>query len=194
MSDTTPDPERTVPIHAEAPGEPAPRPANPADPAPAPAPAPASAAVAEPVAPRRPGGRWRNRRVPVLIAAAAVLLGCLVGGGAVAIGAALLDHDRPGDVRMVDEDGRFDRGPGGPGHRGGPWERGERGERGHPRDRQPAPAPSGVPSAPAVPSPAVPSPAPATDPLRRPPHRWGRRGDAVRDTRQAQSPGGTSTG
>ncbi|MBJ7452591.1 MAG: anti-sigma factor [Blastococcus sp.] len=63
----------------------------------APAPVPAPAAVSAPPAPREaPGGTvvpFRSRRRPVLLAAAAVLAGAVVGAGAVAV------------VQSTDEDG-----------------------------------------------------------------------------------------
>jgi hypothetical protein len=103
--------------------------------------------VAVPVAPVRT--RWWNRRTPLLLTGAALLLGCVLGAGVAAVGALVIGGDHHGDGRGFsnrDErgDGRDDaRRPGRDGGR---------------RDR-PAPAPSVnapgtiAPSAPVVPSP-----------------------------------------
>jgi hypothetical protein len=77
--------------------------ATPIEPAPA---APASAATA-PV-PAAVQGRWYGRRLPLLVTAAALILGCLLGGGAVAIAAFAGDGnhgDGRGSHRSRDEHG-----------------------------------------------------------------------------------------
>lgn len=96
--------------------------------------------------------------MPLLLAAAALLLGCLLGAGAVAV-AAFVVGDHRGDGRRISDD--FGRGgePGPPGPRG-EWRRPHRGDdRGRPGPDPsipPAPppntAPGAVPSGPAAPA------------------------------------------
>jgi hypothetical protein len=84
MSDPTPrDTGETTPIE--------PAPAEPVAAAPAPAPV---------------RSRWYGRRTPLLIAGAALILGCLLGGSAVGLAALVVDnhgshnsHDERGDGR-----------------------------------------------------------------------------------------------
>jgi hypothetical protein len=101
--------------------------------------------VAAPVVVRE---RWYQRRVPLLVTAAVLLLGCVLGCGIAAVGALIIGHhgDRGGFSR-VDE-----RGPGGPG--GFPGDRrggfpGDGGPGRGPRQQAPQQAP-----APATPTPA----------------------------------------
>ena len=87
-------------------------------------------------------GLWFNRRVPLLIAGAALLLGCMLGGGVVAIGALVTDGDRGGHSSR---DGRADDNSGGARHKGN---RGGDGRTGNdqstppPSTSAPAPTPS----------------------------------------------------
>lgn len=119
--------------------------------APAPAPAATAATAAAPataVPPRRP---WRNRRVPILIAAATLLLGCFLGASAIALGAVIVNvgddrHDGPRISRDARE-GRV----------------GDREEWREHRDGRPAlpphrREPGGPPPGPASPAPAAPVP------------------------------------
>ncbi|GAA4587920.1 hypothetical protein BJY16_008382 [Actinoplanes octamycinicus] len=52
--------------------------------------------VGPPGGPARPAGSWRGRRVPLLATVAALLLGCVLGAGVTAIGAAVAGHHRGG--------------------------------------------------------------------------------------------------
>jgi len=134
---------------------------------PTPNPEPAAETAAEPVAATeqlatteqpRPGvsSRWRPWRIPLLIAAAALLLGCALGAGVVAVGAFLVgghgddrghSRDVGGNGRNGDQGTRDDmRGPG----------RGDHGDRTAPATPA-APAPSAVAPAPASTAPPAPA-------------------------------------
>ncbi|MEV4510629.1 hypothetical protein AB0K00_16870 [Dactylosporangium sp. NPDC049525] len=92
-----------------------------AEPAPAPAATPAAAAPAPappgPAGPGRPyttGERLRQSRVrvPVLVGAAGLVLGCCLGAGIVAAGVAVFgDHHRGDDRGRITRDDRGPRGP-----------------------------------------------------------------------------------
>jgi hypothetical protein len=186
MSDTKPlpnEPERpadpaaeaptvSTPAHAEpvwATETPAAAPAAPAEArAETPAEARAETPAAAPAPPFRvgpPRGRWRRSRVPVLVGAAGLVLGCCLGAGIVAAGVAVFgdghhgpDHRRVG-VDRGDRDerpggwGDRDERPGGDGRFGGGG--GMPGRPGQDGNRKPRPVPTATPPAP---SPAAPTP------------------------------------
>ncbi|SDT14525.1 hypothetical protein [Actinoplanes derwentensis] len=115
--------------------------------APEPAPTAPVAAAAVPAGPAV--SRWRGRRVPVLVAGAALVLGMVLGGGVVGAAALIGGHHGEDRGGHISREGR-------PGARGGDHARdGERGPRpggnrerdgrGPGRDGQDTPAP--VPSA-----------------------------------------------
>src|SRR3954454_19026361 len=122
MSDTSPRPDNPgeIPAQHTTPTEHA------ADAPPAAEPAGAGAG---PVAarPSRWGGSWRDRRIPLILIAAALLLGCVLGAGVVGVGALVIGHH--GDDRgYVNRDGRD--GPGiGPNRNGDGRGRDERPDR-----------------------------------------------------------------
>ena len=89
--------------------------------------------------------RVRSRRVPLLVAAAALLAGCVLGAGVVAAGAAVSHFGDRGDQGNSRFDGDLDRDrlPG-PGWDGWPGRRPE----GGPGGRVPGPPPSSVAPAP----------------------------------------------
>jgi len=179
MSDTKPlpdDPDRTAATPATpapaadppaaaagpVPGEPVwaaePAPAA-AAPPPAAPPPPAPAAPAVPAAPDRlhlAGQRLRHpgARVTLLVSAATLVLGCCLGAGMVAVGAAVLGHHDRGDDR-----GHFtrdERGPGGPaGRRDGDDRRIRPGDKFR---RQPSPATPPTPATPTTPASPAASP------------------------------------
>jgi hypothetical protein len=70
--------------------------ATPIEPAPAAAPTPAAPTPAAP-APAVAKAPWYGRRVPLLISGAALILGCLLGGGIVAIAAFAVGGDHGDD-------------------------------------------------------------------------------------------------
>jgi hypothetical protein len=113
--------------------------------------------VAAPVVVRE---RWYQRRVPLLVTAAVLLLGCVLGCGIAAVGALVIGHhgDR-GRFSRVD-----DRGPVGPGgYPGGDRRGGFPGDGGPgrgPREPQQQQPPQQAPT-PATPTPATPTPAPS---------------------------------
>ena len=137
MSDPTPPPDEID--HAAAQPEP-----------PAAHPAPPGTAYEPPAAQPRPaGGRWWNRRVPLLLTGAGLLLGCVLGAGVVAVGALAFGDGHGGGDRVNSHD-RGDAGHGGPGRSG----RGDGPE-------QPEPTTPATPSSPATPSaPATTAPSP----------------------------------
>jgi hypothetical protein len=145
--------ETTRPDNTDEPAtQPATQPA--AQPVAQPAAQPVAQPDAQPVAPVP--ARWWTRRVPLLIIAAALLLGCVLGAGVVAV-AALVVGDHHGDDRGYsnrDERG----GRPGPGN-WGPYQRG--GAPGGPgfRGGRPVPAP---PTAAATPSAGASAPASVT--------------------------------
>jgi hypothetical protein len=108
--------------------------------------------VAVPVAPVRT--RWWNRRTPLLLTGAALLLGCVLGAGVAAVGALVIGGDHHGDGRGFSN--RDERGDGPRGFRGRDDAHRPGGD--DRRDR-PAPAPSVsapgtiAPSASVVPTP-----------------------------------------
>ncbi|WP_327010282.1 hypothetical protein OHA72_25340 [Dactylosporangium sp. NBC_01737] len=150
---------------AEPAAEPAATPAaNPAADAPAATaaePAPAGPVWAAPAGPgrlRTAGGQLRQSRVrvPLLVGAATLVLGCCLGAGIVAAGVAVFgDHHRGDDRGRITRD---DRGPRGPVVRGD--ERGDDRKRIRPGDgfrKQPSPTPPATPPV----TPPAPSPSPS---------------------------------
>jgi hypothetical protein len=97
---------------------------------------PATAAAADPVLAKAP---WYGRRVPLLVSGAALILGCLLGGGVVAIAAFAVDGDH-GDDRgsHSNRDERAD----GRGNGGDNRHEQNRDGGGRNNDDQPNPAPS----------------------------------------------------
>jgi hypothetical protein len=169
-------PEQPTPAAAAAPGPaaetgPVPDPAaTPAAAETGPAPAPGQPTlVANPAAypppPRQPGAwsRMRSRRVPLLVAVATLLIGCIGGAGVVAVGAVIADLGGHGGGRHMSRDGGYgpgDRGfyPGNGRNDGGPFGSGGRNRRG----MMPAqPANPANPMNPASPAPASPAPTPS---------------------------------
>lgn len=155
MSDETPRPDADKTEEADnTAAEPAPAAPTVAAAAAAPAAPTLAAAAAAPAAVAVPAtGRWWNRRVPLAITGAALLLGCVLGAGVAAVGAFV------GDSLHGDNRGHSDRVQRG-GNENGNWNgdrhsgRGNRQNQGNP----PAPSNSSAPSAGAsapVPSPTV---------------------------------------
>jgi hypothetical protein len=150
MSDATPDPDRhdrraSPDTTDKAAAEPAASGQAAAEPAAfdkaAAEPAAAQAGPAdEPAAgqPRPAGARWWNRRVPLLVTAATLLLGCVLGAGVVAVGALAVAVGGHGDDRG--HSNRDERGFGW-GNEGGERDGVRRPGRGDRRDRI-APTPS----------------------------------------------------
>ncbi|GLY93820.1 hypothetical protein Acsp02_10760 [Actinoplanes sp. NBRC 103695] len=158
------EPAGTEPGHTEPAGNPA-----------------AAGPVGDPAAeqPRPSRGRWWNRpagngrRVPLAIALVALLLGCMLGGGLVAIGSFAFGHrgDDRGHGRPDFRDGgdrergdRGRRGDDGPGNGGRPGDGGWRRDGGRPGDNGPGNGPGNAPPAapgPAASAPAASAPAPA---------------------------------
>jgi hypothetical protein len=77
MSDATPHPDTTDPAPAE--------------------PAPAAAATGPVAAPAT--DRWWNRRLPLVLTAAALVLGCFLGACAIGVGAIVIGYGDRGDNR-----------------------------------------------------------------------------------------------
>jgi len=132
MSDATPQPDRTEEFAGAASGP---------STAPADQPGPRTTRWWNRRTTRPAGAHWWNRRVPLLLTAAALLLGCVLGGGVVAVGA-LVGDGHHGDGRGHSRDERA-------GGRGDEHGRNHRPRRGD-DDDQSTPAPSTpAPSAPA---------------------------------------------
>jgi hypothetical protein len=103
--------------------------------------------VAEPVAPVRT--RWWNRRTPLLLTGAALLLGCVLGAGVAAVGALVIGGGHHGDGHGYSN--RDERGD-------GRWGRDDvRGPGRDGRRDQPAPAPSTTAPGTIAPSAVAPS-------------------------------------
>jgi hypothetical protein len=166
MSDTKPlpdDPDRTAATAAatehtaadadDVEPEPAPTYPAPGEPVWAAEPAAQPVAAAPAAAPgrvRAAGGRLGQSRVrvPLLVGAATLVLGCCLGAGVVAAGVAVFGHDRHGDDRgRITRD---DRGPRGPIGRGDE-------QRGDPKRIRPG---DGFRKQPSPPAPAATAPAP----------------------------------
>jgi hypothetical protein len=114
------------------------------------APAPAAAGPVNEPAARPAGGRWWNRRVPLLVIGAALVLGCLLGGGVVAVGALVGDFHGGDDRGHFSRDDRADRRGNDGGIRPGRGDNRGNGRRGDGPDK---PAPTPAPSTSSAPTP-----------------------------------------
>ena len=159
MSDATPRPDPDKPEEADntaaLPTAEASSPAAPLPPAAEPTAAATGPAVTPPpftaaAAPGPAAGHWWNRRFPLAVTAAALILGCVLGAGVVAVGALVGDGLRGDDRGHNSRDERFrgrDDNGGGPRFPG----------RGNRPNQNNGPVPAN-PNAPNAPSAAVPSP------------------------------------
>lgn len=141
---------------------------TPTDPGAGTAPPPPAAAPIDPANrgrwwSRAGAARWQARRVPLVVSVLALLLGCMIGGAVVAVGAFVGDDhhgDRRGHSRDEYAGERGDDGQRGDDHRRGDRNRSDRRDGDRDDDAPASTAPSTAPSAPASTAPASSAPAP----------------------------------